>query len=332
MASINTGVSAGSPSVSDEQGGGSSSSQESSSEPVDFLSGMLTRAGELGASSSGDEPPGEGSAADDGKADSKAKDAPPKGDAKAEAGEKDPNAKKPDGDDAKGEKKPAPEGFVPRAAFERRVSELTSQRRELRAEASSLKLENAKLKAALGITVDEAKHYRGVLEGGSKFDEKDDQLRKHEVLERARKETERVQHEHEAALAESSEEEAVEEVRLKLEDELAEALDKNDLIGRPELVAAVQAPENRARSIAQVAAVLQQKREAAARKRFGVPEGTATTATGAKPSDGKAPAMKEERPAWPKTARAKANGNAGRRQEATLEDMLKRAEELEAAG
>lgn len=340
MATITSGVSAGSPSASDASGGDSSTSHDSGDgASTDLSSELFARASELAgdASDEPDKEPGAKGVKASPKASEKRV---PKDDAKAEADDDDKKAK-PDGeavDDADKKSKTAPEGFVPKASFERRVSELTSVVRDHRSKLSAAQKEIASLKAALSLTSEQGKKYAEMALKGVKLDPKDAQLAAHELKARAEAEQARVDAEHQATLDEQAEADQIEEAKTKLEDEIDGALSKNDLIGRPELVAALKekGPDGRrvhaGKSVAQVAAQLQQRREAAARKRFNIPEMTRTTATSKAESKGDgADEGAAAKAAWPKTAKARAGGNAGKRYEPTLESMLERAKELETA-
>lgn len=291
----------------------SADSPAAQSDSLDFLSQMSARASTIADSGEGAGTPEDGDEAAAGKADAAAK----------QKAEKD---KKPEG---KADAKPAdgksePE-MIPKAALEKRVGELTSQKRALRDEVSSSKLENAKLKAALQIAIDEAKHYRERAAAGEPFDEKDDEIRAMKIRDRAREAHAAATRGHEETLSAATEEEAVEEERLKLEDEIGAALAATrGLVDRPELVTEIKKAANRGRSFSEIATELHNKRLALARTHLGVPSGAATTSskTGA--------AGSEERPAWPKTAKGRVAGNAAVNRAPDLGSMLARAEELEA--
>jgi hypothetical protein len=178
---------------------------------------------------------------------------------------------------------------VPLAAFKERVGRLTKQRDDLRTQVQAKDLELKKALAAAHLLQDTLNKVRQQHAEGTKYDERDDQLLINDVTERGRKETEKLQAEHAEALkkqnAEALAEQQREQHRTSYARDIAAALEANDLVGRAELIAALreEAGKSRPASAQQLAAVLQEEREAKARQRFGAAERQSPSTARGKP-------------------------------------------------
>jgi len=232
----------------------------------------------------------------------------------------DPKAKEEKAEDSKVEDKPEGEAkakqkpdTIPMKAFEARVGKLTEQKRALQTDLSSANLEKAKLSAALSIASEELERYRALATEAGVVDDKDEQIRSHAVREKARQEKARVDEEHQTFTASFSEQETREANVQQLETEIGEALEAHDLVEREVLIALLRKPANLSRPVLDVAGEYQ----ARVLKAAGVTGGATAAA-----------AVVERRP-FPKTAKARSNGNAAARRPANLDGMMSRLEELQ---
>lgn len=303
-------------------------------------SDLFSRADELLAGDSSDEPADDPVVDDDSAPSKTSNKRGPKDDARAEKDAKAKSDKAREGDEPEQAtkdgkpKSPIPDGFVPKSVFESRLAEVTSQKRGLREANGKLSKEVAELKASSKLLHAQARHYKEMLQKGVKFDPTQDELLQARLREQAGELQRQVDEEHQKSLEGMSEEELVEAEgrKLALEVDLALA-NAQGAIDYPELVARLKdRKRSRGKSVAKVAEELIAEKEAVWRTRFNLPGEQKTTAgTKAQPKAGAgAGGGKTEGGGWPSTAKARAGGNTGARQDISLNGMLKRLDELNA--
>lgn len=164
---------------------------------------------------------------------------------------------------------------VPMAAFQERIGRLQDQKRELAQQVSAHALEISRRDAALEIIAEENQRLQQALRDGTKFDERDETIRQHEIANKARTRAGELQQRANDAAREATAGERQAEINLSVRDEVASALASHPLIHRAELIAALHL--NLGANAADVAAGLQASKLDMARSHFALEKPRAPT-------------------------------------------------------
>lgn len=254
--------------------------------------------------------------------------------AKAAAGEGDDGAEGEGAEAKPDEKKDEPKKTVSLEVFQKRVSQMAAQKRELAAQAERSKLEVAKAQHAVKLLHDEVARLRGLLTGEGEYDPKDEQIRSLQLVDVARKQREQIeaQHRQQAAQAESATRRSA--LAEQLNEEVEGAVSDHPLISRLELLQAMKT-EKGGKSITDIAAALEMKKLERARTLLGLAPGEEQPAGDVDndAGDDEQPQVTStpQRRALPKTIRHRPGTGTPRKQHPpTQAGLLARFEELQA--
>lgn len=178
------------------------------------------------------------------------------------------------GDKSKDDKgKKTEERMIPERALKDRLAREKKKLDGLRDQIAGKDLEHAKTREALDLALAEVDRLTAALKSGAKFDEKDEQLRAHEIANEANARAQKAQKAHETALQKARDDARRSEMAEQISEEIDGAISATDgLVHRRELIEAMKRRDNLNRSAKEVADELVQTKLERAKSRLVTPQ------------------------------------------------------------